>query len=470
MALARKNKKMRMTTKTTRDSDSSDSEWDWECLPKNVFDEILDRLVGLSDYVRFGAVCKAWRSIALEDRNYRGNNYKKKRSSAAETFLDRQLPMLMLPQWDEEKRARFYSVTSKKVLDFDLSFLYRRQFIGSSFGWLISVDTELVITLFNPFSGAKIRLPPVVCLTKADITRLTEDGLVYKESLFLKAILSADPSSQPNEFVVMVIFGERKTLAFIRPGADKMQDKRWVRYNRLCGFCDVIYSKSCAAFYALHRDGQVFIIDTYSNAVYRFPPSLMPEPPCQYRYIVETASGDLLQVLRYTQQYSTYDFKAYKVNLSTSPIPYWVELKSLGDDQVLFLGERSSSISVKAADFPGCHPGCIYFSLPYPHHSGLEEPNDMGCFNLQSGLPIERFHISYNFFHSWAATHNPPPIWVVPTFQDAEAAAGDAKKPDWCLRHNRIKFGWIKKNEVRSSPRPRFWDPADWSSVLALSL
>lgn len=64
MVLARKNKKMRITTKTTRDSDSSsdwDWDWDWECLPINVFDEILDRLVGLDDYDHFGAVCKAWR-------------------------------------------------------------------------------------------------------------------------------------------------------------------------------------------------------------------------------------------------------------------------------------------------------------------------------------------------------------------------------------------------------------------------
>lgn len=66
MVLARKNKKMRITTKTTRDSDSSsdwdwDWDWDWECLPINVFDEILDRLVGLDEHDRFGAVCKAWR-------------------------------------------------------------------------------------------------------------------------------------------------------------------------------------------------------------------------------------------------------------------------------------------------------------------------------------------------------------------------------------------------------------------------
>lgn len=37
---------MRMTTTTSYS--------EWESLPNNVFDDILDRLVGLGDYVQFG--------------------------------------------------------------------------------------------------------------------------------------------------------------------------------------------------------------------------------------------------------------------------------------------------------------------------------------------------------------------------------------------------------------------------------
>lgn len=366
--------------------------------------------------------------------------------------------MLMVPLWDDRNtaRARFYSVTNNKVLDFELSFPYCKRIFGSSFGWLISVDNELAITLFNPFSGVKIRLPPVICLTQADFTRMSQGGDTT-DDLFLKAILFADPSYHPNEFVVMVILGRRRMLAFIRPGGGSVnkQRKRWFHYHQLCGFCDVIYSKSRGVFYALNSSGQVFMIDTTLvsfvfcainrscqfitidttkvtdvNALNCFLPSLEPESPCQFRYIVEAASGDLLQILLYTERDVTQEFRVFKLDFSCSPIPYWVELKSLGEDQVLFLGDGSSSLSVKASDFPGCRPGSIYFSLPFPH-PWLEVPNDMGCVNLQSRQqPIKRFHISYEYINCWAAINNAPPIWVVPTIQEA---AGAAKTPDWSL-------------------------------------
>lgn len=87
----------------------------WAGLPHNIMDEILDRLVDLSDYIRFGSVCVSWRSATLDNRNHRG---KKNQVRAKYLDDDYQLPMLMVPHWSwEDDRAKFYSVTQDKILN-----------------------------------------------------------------------------------------------------------------------------------------------------------------------------------------------------------------------------------------------------------------------------------------------------------------------------------------------------------------
>ena len=95
----------------------------WATLPANILDEILNNLV-LGDCVRFAAVCAKWRSTCLEERNYRGNQ---------------KIPMVMLPDWLNDDKAEFYSLINEKTLELLPPLPYPKRFIGSSFGWLISV-------------------------------------------------------------------------------------------------------------------------------------------------------------------------------------------------------------------------------------------------------------------------------------------------------------------------------------------
>lgn len=53
-------------------------------------------------------------------------------------------------------KIRYSTISSRWCL------YYTKRFIGSSFGWLIAVDTNFAVTLFNPFSASTIRLPPVI--------------------------------------------------------------------------------------------------------------------------------------------------------------------------------------------------------------------------------------------------------------------------------------------------------------------
>ncbi|KAL6282938.1 hypothetical protein ACE6H2_013867 [Prunus campanulata] len=63
-------------------SSTLDSGWAW--LPNDVLDLILEKLIPISDYIRFGAVCKAWRSFALYQKPQRLKSCCK------------QLPMMMI--------------------------------------------------------------------------------------------------------------------------------------------------------------------------------------------------------------------------------------------------------------------------------------------------------------------------------------------------------------------------------------
>ncbi|KAM7504695.1 hypothetical protein LguiB_003599 [Lonicera macranthoides] len=380
---------------------SWDGDWDWAGLPQNIIDEILDRLVSLSDYIRFGAVCLSWRSAALDDRNHRGLRGSSKTTNDLELLQDRQLPMLMVPHRTHDDRARFYSITHDKILDdFQLRVPhYNKRFIGSSFGWLISLDTtDLSITLFNPFSASTIRLPPFPVPPKHDdyfdydnrSIHLPELNLEY---YFTKAILSADPASHPDDYIVMLIYGLTGRLAYIRPGAGAAPGQ-WAYFQPLqFAFCDIIYSKSSSLFYALGWIGDVCSIDIDKEKANWFTPALKIGRPPDLRYIVETRGGDLLQVHRFIHKSfgrspRTGQIKVFKLDKTTTTAPVWVELKSLGDS-VLFVGD-CASICVAASDFPGCRPGSIYFSLPFlPGLLVKQKPfrnrtsYDMGVANIQ---------------------------------------------------------------------------------------
>ena len=130
----------------------------------------------------------------------------------------------------------------------------------------------------HPFSVSTIRLPHVIT---SNITSL-DDGdydISYfnHEYYFVKAILSADPASDPDEYLVMLIYGDMRKFAFIRPGGARPAPC-W-RYLELSmhGFCDVIYSKSSRLFYALRETGEeVCSIDIDKEKAHCFTPSRLP--------------------------------------------------------------------------------------------------------------------------------------------------------------------------------------------------
>ncbi|KAM7522288.1 hypothetical protein LguiA_012190 [Lonicera macranthoides] len=410
----------------------------WAGLPHNIIDEIMDRLVDLSDYIRFGSVCVSWRSTTLDNRNHRG---KKNQVRAKYLDDDYRLPMLMVPHcsWEDD-RAQFYSVTQEKILnDFQPNVpYYANRFIGSSFGWLVAVDTNFALTLFNPFSTATIQLPHVITsnITSLD-DRHYDISYFNHEYYFLKAILSANPASDPDEYLVMLIYGKMKKFAFIRPGPGGAPSPPCWRYLELFvhGFYDVIYSKSTRLFYPLRQTGEVCSIDIGEEKAHCFTPTLEIGRRCDLRYIVQTRNGDLLQVYRFLLDsfggttYHIGKIKVFKLkkttsssSTSTTPVCYWTELTSLGDN-ALFVGD-CISMCVAASDFPGCHTGSIYYSLPFLPYILVTPKSllnctykDMGVANIQSEK-VEPLHIIFRHYDVSDEILNRPPIWVLPTFRE----------------------------------------------------
>ena len=64
-------------------------------------------------------------------------------------------------QGNKESQTRsFFNLSDTKTYDFNLPELVRRKCFGASFGWLLTIGTDLQINLFHPFSKHLISLPP----------------------------------------------------------------------------------------------------------------------------------------------------------------------------------------------------------------------------------------------------------------------------------------------------------------------
>lgn len=129
----------------------------------------------------------------------------------------------------------------------------RRICIGSSHGWLITVDESSNMHLMNPLTGAQFPLPPVTTLPfvegvhdsqgRADGTAIdrrpphTYTLQDARRIMFHKAIISAAPD-EGSGFAVMMICNIWRALAFARA-----EDKAWTYIDTPDSFTDVIYHR-----------------------------------------------------------------------------------------------------------------------------------------------------------------------------------------------------------------------------------
>ncbi|KAF7127301.1 hypothetical protein RHSIM_Rhsim11G0176200 [Rhododendron simsii] len=344
---------------------------DWASLPEELLVLVLRRLIQLSDYIRFGAVCKPWHAAADHQKDHRRR----------ELVHKPELPMLLIPPPAETAEEadyhcrRLYSVTRRKVLNLELRVPYPRRGCGSCHGWLATEnEADAGVKLLNPFSGKSFRFPKVSL--EPDIKPTMRHKFCY-ENHILKVVLSHDPSLMPNnDFVVAEIFGMPRSLAYIKPG-----DNKWTYIRRIVmsSLTDAIYH--LGKFYVVDVYSGIFSVDISSFSETRVE-VVAPRTPTKANkaYIVQSRGEDLLLVQRFLERrgkprrWVTSCFKIFKVlglgggssgtgssgAARDGQIVERVEIHSLGDD-TLFLGDNHS-LSVSASDYPGCHPNCIYYT------------------------------------------------------------------------------------------------------------
>ncbi|XP_061362312.1 uncharacterized protein LOC133306050 [Gastrolobium bilobum] len=268
----------------------------------------------------------------------------------------------LLEGLDQSRKKRsLYGIAAEKVYHSQFPVPYSKRCCGSSHGWLATVDSCYVITLLNPFKNvAPIRLPPL------------NPGLSHKylfEQNMHKVTLSADPTSNPDDYVVAAVYSQACYIAFIKAG-----QKFWTYIDKdfLC-FTDITFYKGM--LYAVGRWNTIVSFNLhYSNDPYGYEeiiPNIVlkgefDQTYSDRAYLVKSLEGDLLMVRRflgyqhpygedgYSYSNGTESFEVYKLELDvqSGKLLQMSKLNSL-EDNVLFLSD-SDSISMSASYFSNC--------------------------------------------------------------------------------------------------------------------
>ncbi|CAN1132048.1 NAC domain-containing protein 100 [Linum perenne] len=364
---------------------------DWAWLPDLILDQVLSNLISLQHYLRFSSVCKQWHSVAEQQRRHRIST------------THNQVPLLLVPTENRSREFRsLYSVAHDRLLDSELEIPCHRRCCGSSHGWLAFMEGDYCVTLYNPFTRARILLPPV------------NDGICFRMSwkahrkhfpyTAKKVVLSADPSLFPDDYVVAALTDHPfRTLALIRPG----RDKKWTRFKEWGNYdefqvllCDVVFCEGGKWVYVSGFSGMLGRMDlevdwtgtgTGTGTKYEPLVELMVRPMnhlavYEQTYLVETTRYELLMILRvfkeqegYELSWETKEIKVFKLQDSK-----FIEIEDLNGD-ALFIGDNYST-AVSAKNFEGIEANCIYYSDDFteflPNHYRFLGPHDIGKFNL----------------------------------------------------------------------------------------
>ncbi|KAJ8547917.1 hypothetical protein K7X08_021153 [Anisodus acutangulus] len=316
-------------------------------------------------------------------------------------------PLLMLAEKEENAEIREFWDLSKGVT-YTMNFpeLVGKYCVGVGFpGWLFTADEQGHMNLFHLFSRTLINLPDMDMLQGfAFQEELGCDRITYVQ----KALLSSDPLSSTDDYVLALIQGYPRTFAFWRPGSKSFTSvDSTIPY---CAFSDVTWHDG--HFYGVSFMGNIVILDFtsdyYSTTAARVIMSqLPPRVACSNKVYIVYSMGELLVINRDgchnfeegDDSYGVKQFRVYKINDSS-----YEEVKDLGN-RALFLG-FSATLAVEPP--PGCQGNRIYFTDDCREAYFCMERGggkDMGVYNLLDGTIVP--HYTGQSYHKLT-----PPLWV----------------------------------------------------------
>ncbi|XP_051216047.1 putative F-box protein At4g17565 [Lolium perenne] len=393
-------------------------------LPQDILMDIFTQLE-IPDLVRASSVCPSWCSAYTSLCNL--GQYKQSQTPC----------LLYTCGTDSESDARLYNLAEKRSYKLTLPGppIRSRYLIGSSNGWLVTVDDRSEMHLLNPITVEQIALPSVITLELV-APILDETGAVYKYNfwnratrpprtyaldelrmyLHRKAFVFYDTSAK--RYIVVLIHNPEGQLSFAWLGDDK-----WTLLPTPKGifhFHDCVYMDDL--LYAVASRGEIFafnlrdpivtkklIVDRAKNYI------------CENIYIVQAPCGDLLQVWRLeddtvydedvddaTHETHTGKIDIFKVDTTAEKL---VKINSL-DDHVLVLG-HNQSLCLSAEEYPQLKANRVYFTDDHELYifGWKNNRRDIGVFDLENNSREEL--VSPQLWSNW-----PPPIWVTPALTE----------------------------------------------------
>ncbi|KAK3120265.1 hypothetical protein QOZ80_9AG0684700 [Eleusine coracana subsp. coracana] len=381
------------------------------------------------DLVRAGSVCSSWH--------------------AAYTSLCRtgpcrlhQTPCLLYTSASSGASAvGLYSLAEKKAYTLTLPDppIRSRHIIGSSYGWIITVDDMCDVHLVNPITCEQIVLPSVTTIEqvtpifddagsprKYEYSWYTGNEIIadspsicspseLRDYLFYKAFLSSDPST--GDYFVVLIHNPQSQLSFARAGADKWT---WLPPHKNYEDClfqgDYLYaSTSYGAIHAFDLGAatakpKIVLGNMKGYLLERI--YIMTAPCGEWLQIwrsddwdeVESDSDSELELDDESQMSKTSKVKVHKVDLTSGHL---VELSGL-NEHVLFFGLNQSHCLL-AKDYPLLKANHAYFtdddSLGITWYN--KEKHDIGVFNIENNCREEIVSPQL-----WS--NSPTPVWLIP--------------------------------------------------------
>ncbi|CAM0907067.1 unnamed protein product [Alopecurus aequalis] len=412
-------------------------------LPQDVLMGIFATLE-IPDLVRAGAVCSSWRSAYTNLRSL--GQYK----------LSQTPCLLYTSESAGDSVACLYSLTEKRSYKLTLPEppIRTRCLIGSSHGWLVTVDERSEMHLVNPITSEQIALPSVITLEPVKPI-FDDDGVLHKyeltwiprtraghkslsnfsldklrDRLHYKACVF--PETSTKSYIVVLIHSPMRQLSFARVGDDKWtwlppltrlgDDGTWLPTHD--DYDDCIYKDGL--LYAVTRTGELHSYDLSGPVVARKMIISIPGKYAyqEYTYIVQAPWGGLLLIWRIFEDelepdpgasifWNTTKFRIYEVEAAGSEPK---EINCL-HDHVLFLG-HNQSLCLSAQEYPSVRANHAYFTDDNLFWtSGRKNSHrDMGILNLDDNSKEELLSPQ-----PWSKF--PAPIWITPDLRKMNLAS-----------------------------------------------
>ncbi|CAL4900688.1 unnamed protein product [Urochloa decumbens] len=420
-------------------------------LPQDILMDIFSTLE-IPDLVRVGSVCSAWRSAYNSLRD--NGQYKRSQTPC----------LLYTSESAGENVVCLYNLWEKRTYKLTLPEppIRSRFLIGSSHGWLVTVDDRSEMHLVNPITGEQITLPSVITIEhvnsivnksgvvpKYELSYHTARQMVYKPSdpehvkLHVKptfdkfevvrkyeptermvyyepAVFAVDelrerlhykafvfPETSKGSYIVALIHNPLNQLSFARAG-----DGKWTWLPPYTEYEDCSYKNGL--LYAFTIVGEIHAFDLSGPVITRkMIMGMMEDVIPDNIYIVHAPWGDLLNVWRVVDNedatvdpavhlLSTIEIKVNKVDTTAKRLE---ELKCF-HDHVLFLG-HNQSLCLSAKDHPHLKANHAYFTDNNKLYTrGYKNGRrDIGVFNLESNNRDKL--LSPQPWSNW-----PTPMWI----------------------------------------------------------